>query len=275
MVIDNELKKLKFVPNALLPAGNILLSLFTLKDDGEIEVKRLDGAILVLPRKRDNKTTILIYFHGGAYVYKAAPYHYRNVREYVVKANVAVLMVDYPLSPRNKYPEAVAKGVEWYEKFSSCPLAVAGDSAGGEIALSVVMATIERKLPLPLFLMLLYPVVSPIETESKRKYTSTLVWNTRLNKKMWRLYLGKEEYRSVFDFPEISSFPPTYIESAEFDPLSDEAEILFDKLSSSGVECDYYKVPGTPHGYDMIRKAHIVDSAFKRRIDYLVKRSEQ
>lgn len=275
MVLDKELRKLRFIPSSLFPAGNLFLSLFTLKTDDEIEVKKLDKALLVLPRKRTPNIPIAIYFHGGAYVYKVAPYHYRNVREYVVKAGIGILIPDYPLSPKNKYPVAIEEGVRLYEEFSFHPLAIMGDSAGGEIAISVTMAIIERKLPRPLFLMLFYPVVAPIDTESKRKYTSTPVWNSHLNEKMWKFYLGSETYRSVFDFPGIASFPPTYIESAEFDPLSDEAAILSKELSSSGVECDYYIVPGTPHGYDMIRKANIVDSVFKRRIDYLIKRERQ
>lgn len=273
MVLDDDLKILRFVPSLLFPPGNIFLSLFRLKSDDEIEVKKMKGASLVLPRKRKENLPLIIYFHGGAYVYKAAPYHYRNVKEYVLKADAAVLMVDYSLSPKNKYPRAVEEGLGWYKKYSSLRPALMGDSAGGEIALSVTMRIIEEKMALPRFLMLLYPVVAPVETESKRKYTSAPVWNSRLNEKMWRLYLGKEKYRSIFDFSSLASFPPTYIESAEFDPLRDEAEMLSNRLTSSGVDCDYFPVPGTPHGYDMVRSAAVVSEMMERRLEYIKRRS--
>lgn len=260
----------------LFPPANLFLRLFTLHSGDGIEVKRyrISGCRILsaAPEGRRKDTPVLIYLHGGAFVYRAAEYHYRLVREYA-GAGCRVLMPDYSLSPKKKYPSAVLETVaiyEWARENFTSSVAVAGDSAGAEIALSSTLRIIEEGMERPRFLMLVYPVVDPGMTESKRRFTDTPVWSSRLNEKMWRMYLGEEKYRSVLESPLLSSFPPSYIETPLVDALHDEGVILAEKLRENGVEVVHHDIPQAPHGYDMILSSPVVKASIEARKTYIM-----
>ena len=62
------------------------------------------NALFYEPVDCDEHAPLLVYFHGGAFSYKAAPYYFRLVKDYSVKAKCKVLMIDYRLAPKYKYP---------------------------------------------------------------------------------------------------------------------------------------------------------------------------
>jgi acetyl esterase len=108
-----------------------------------------------------------MYFHGGGWVLGGFDTHERLVRELANKANVAVVFVDYSLSPEAKYPvpiEEAYAATRWVaEKGKSINvdpsrLAVAGDSVGGNMAAAVTLLTKERRGPNIAFQALFYPV---------------------------------------------------------------------------------------------------------------------
>ena len=199
--LDESLKSLLLIhtplSRPLFPLSSAFMSSFTLTSDNEVTVTKVktgsSRSLLVTP-KGGEKYPVLLYLHGGAFVYKAAPYHYHNVREYAVRGRCRVLMPDYRLSPKWKYPSAVEDALEAYkwalDNLSPASIAVGGDSAGGEIALSLTRRIIEEGIAKPRFLMLVYPVVTPRGTETKELYKDTPVWNSVLNERMWKLYLG-------------------------------------------------------------------------------------
>ncbi len=281
--IDRSLRSLFHIhtplSRALFPFASAFLRLFSLHSDREIEVRWYSvGKTRVLdvsPKGNGKNIPVIIYLHGGAFVYRAAPYHYRLVKEYAL-SGCRVLMLDYPLSPMNRYPLAVDAAVEvykWALEHFPAPVAVMGDSAGGEIALSSTMKIIEEGLRRPQFLSLIYPVVTPVETKSKRDFTDTPVWNSRLNGKMWEYYLGGREYRSIFDCGFVSAFPPVYIETCEFDCLHDEGEELSSVLSDNGVPVVHRNMEGACHGYDMISSSPLVKESMEARKTFIMNHS--
>lgn len=184
-------------------------------------------------------------------------------------------MPDYSLSPEMRYPAAVLETValyRWARDNLSSSVALAGDSAGGEIALSTTLRIIGEGMEAPQFLMLIYPVVAPVMTESKRRFSDTPVWSSRLDEKMWRLYLGEEEYRSVLESPLLSSFPPVYIETPVVDALHDEGVMLAEKLEEKGVSVVHHDISGAPHGYDMILSSPLVKESMEARKNYIMRR---
>ena len=262
----------------LFPPANLFLRLFSLRPGSGIVVRRytLSGlpVLDVAPEGASADVPILIYLHGGAFVYRAAPYHYKLVREYAL-SGCRILMPDYSLSPENRYPAAVLETValyRWARENLSASVALGGDSAGGEIALSATLRIIEDGMEVPQFLMLIYPVVDNVMTESKRRFTDTPVWSSVLNEKMWRLYLGKEKYRSVLESPLLSSFPPAYIETPVIDALHDEALMLAGKLGGKDVSVVCHDVPSAPHGYDMILSSPLVKESIEARKNYIISR---
>ena len=279
--LDESLRSLLLIhtplSRPLFPLSSAFMSSFTLTSDSEVKVTKVNTgscrSILVTP-KGGEKYPVLLLLHGGAFVYKAAPYHYRNVREYAVRGRCRVLMPDYRLSPKWKYPAAVEDALLAYrwvlDNISPASIAVGGDSAGGEIALSLTERVIEEGIAKPRFLMLVYPVVTPRGTETKDLYKDTPVWNSVLNGRVWKLYLGDVEYRDVLDSPDLPSFPPCYIETAEFDALRGDGKMLAGVLEESGVEVSYRCVMGTCHGYDMISSSPITKKSMEIRIRYIL-----
>lgn len=275
--LDRSLRRLYLIKTpfrrGLFPPANRFLSLFTLKSGDGIKVEKYRGNLLVSPSGEEGNLPVILYFHGGAFVYKAAPYHYKLVKRYVTQCRMRVLMVDYPLSPDKRYPASVDYSISLYRNvlldFNGVKTALMGDSAGGEIALSTAMRIIDEGLRIPGFLSLIYPVVSPVSTPSKERFTDTPVWNSKLNEKMWSCYLGKEKYRSIFDYCSLHSFPPIYVETCCVDALHDEGVMLSSLLSSHGVKTSYFEIPLAPHGFDMCLGSEITAVAVERRCRYI------
>ncbi len=234
------------------------------------------NCVLIKPRSSAEKLPLLIYFHGGAFCYAAAPYHYANAKTYCREAGCSVLMVDYPLSTSRPltaitdsclavYRAALSFAEEW--GCDGSRIAVGGDSAGGFLAAHSAFGVIREGLPPPVFAFLVYPVVDcEMTTPSMAEYRDTPVWNAVLNSRMWQL-CGKPEIKLLKADP--AGFPPAYIETAEFDCLRDEGAALAQRLSGCGVEVEYYPTKGTVHGYDIMRKSPVTKQSLDRRIQAL------
>jgi acetyl esterase/lipase len=231
-----------------------------------------------------------VYFHGGGFALKAAPYHKRLMQAYALGAFCKVVFADYRLTPKHTFPAAFedcCAAFEWVYANSEKlgidrdRISIGGDSAGGALAASVCMMLRDRSHPVKIRLQLLvYPVTDAQQnTDSMKRYTDTPLWNSRLNEKMWRMYLnGGEAKRLEFASPaEAKSFndlPPAYIETAEFDCLHDEGVAFAESLRNGGVEVELFQTEGTVHGYDVVLDSDVTRASIKRRIDAL-KRSFQ
>lgn len=238
------------------------------------------------PEKIDTNTPCLIYFHGGAFVLKAVPYHKKLVCEYALKTPCKVIFVDYRLAPKYAFPVGVEDcfaAFEWVCKNAKTlgidqnKIAVGGDSAGGALAAAVSLMARERKKFGLCFQMLIYPVTDARQiTESMKKYTDTPMWNSKLNKKMWRLYLGnkvcsKREYASPMEAVSLENMPDSYIEVSEFDCLRDEGINFAEALQKSGISVELNKTAGTVHGFEIAERSEIVSQSVEKRVAALKK----
>ena len=101
-----------------------------------------------------------------------------------------------------------------------------------------------------------------------KKYTDTPMWNSKLNKKMWRYYLRNNNYISPNERNNLYNISPTYIETAQYDCLHDEAKEFAKKLKESKVNVILNETKGTMHGYD-IKNSKITKEAVLKRIETL------
>ncbi|MGN0467133.1 MAG: alpha/beta hydrolase [Acutalibacteraceae bacterium] len=295
--ISRDFKYLRFltfpVVKAFLPVAQKALGLLMKFDhtDKDVKVNKLSidaersafDALLYEPKNCETDC-VLVYFHGGGFVYNAAPYHYNLVKQYCVQTPCKVLMVDYRLAPKNKYPAAVEDccfALRWLSenadslKIDKSKIAVGGDSAGGNLA--AVSALIARDSGIINLCgqMLVYPVTdSAMKTQSMKNYSDTYVWNSKLSKKMWKLYLPgenvtKTEYASPLQAKNLENLPKAYVETAEFDCLHDEGASYAKALEKAGVETVLYETKGTVHGYDMAQKSKTVKTSIQKRIEFL------
>ena len=236
------------------------------------------SAFVIRPKDQDGAQSAILYLHGGGFVIKAAPHHYKLAKQYALKTHSTVIFVDYRLAFDTPYGVPLQDCVDAYRYVSENGdklnidkenISIAGDSAGGYLCLALVDRCKELGMPLPKKQMLVYPVVDPeMSTESMKEFPDTPMWNAKRNEKMWAIYAkGHDAYNPLH--AELSYLPMTYVETAEFDCLRDEGELLASKLAESGVECVLNETKGTMHGFDICLSAPTSVAAIEKRIAFL------
>lgn len=297
--ISEDFKNLKMmtfpIVEGFAPAAEKVLGVFVNVNhsDKNVVVEKFkiesNGAqlpcLLYSPRAKSEKLPLVVYFHGGGFIYKAAPYHYRLLKEYCLGANCKVLCVDYRTTPKYNFnqifPDCFST-LEWAVKNADLigadinKIAVAGDSAGGCLAAATVLKARDENTVKLCGQLLVYPVLdSSVSTNSMKKFADTPVWNSVLNRKMWQLYLPEKideknaAYLSPANSADFADLPPTYIQTAEFDCLHDEGVNYAAALKSAGNSVVLDETKGTVHGFDMASHSQITISAVSRRISFL------
>lgn len=243
-------------------------------------------AVLYSPKVIQQNAPCLLYMHGGGFVLPGAPHHYNNAKKYALGASCKVLYIDYPLAPKHKYPKAVNAcfdAYKWLQKNANVlsidkkNIIVGGDSAGGNLASIVCMKAHDEQVVPPIAQMLIYPSInSGLNTTSMKKFNDTPLCNSEDCKKYEKFYFEEgqdksDKYVSPLNVEEFADFPPTYIETAEFDCLRDEARIFARKLRNAKVEVDLNNTKETMHGYDMVEESKITLESMRRRIEFLKK----
>lgn len=289
-----EFKKyaLSFIPmnSVLLNFTNLLMPIVQQSNspfESKLKIKKIDftnfSAELIKP-KGQKDVPCFLYLHGGGFVLKSSKAHKDLVREYAYKCNVAVLFVDYRLAPKYKYPIPMMDCYNAYlwalKYFKNNRIYIGGDSAGANLALAVTRKAIEEKKRIPDKMLLIYPVTDTrMITDSMKKYTDTPIWNSKLNHKIWNLYVGKEELHNRFVSPaeakDYSLFPKCYIETAEFDCLRDEGIQLAKQMKKQGVSVELHNTRGTIHGYDVENQSDYIRMFISKRIDFLKSKLEK
>ncbi len=213
-----------------------------------------DGVSCRLFRPRRH-APLLIGLHGGGFVLGEIETHDAHWRRLANRTGWAVLAVDYRRAPEHRYPAAcddVDRALAWARSHGpelavdAATLAVAGDSAGGQLAL--VAALRNRSLTAA---VLVYPCLDP--TGSQPSYGEETGGLTAAEMDWyWRSYLGPEaviEGELDLLHADLSELPPTLVITAEHDPLRDEGELLVARLSSSGVPASGVRYLGMIHGF--------------------------
>ena len=238
---------------------------------------------IITPKEYLNeKLPLIFYTHGGGFVFRAFPYHYMTEAKYSSLSKCKVVGVDYSISPKAKYPTALNECLDGLNYLMNNKdkykldnnIILAGDSAGGLLALDTYLNR-DKDLNLNIKgLMLIYPVCdNSSEYESMKKFTDTPCWNSVKNEKMWKYYLGDKEYISPIN--RIEEFEDkdlkVYIETCEFDCLLDQDLKLAELLTKNGIDVLLNHTKETFHGSDCNTKANIIIEAFNKRIEFLNK----
>lgn len=211
----------------------------------------------------------VLYFHGGGWILGDVDTHDRVVRELTNGAQVAVVFVDYDRSPEARYPAPLEEGYAALKYVAehadalgvdASRLAVAGDSAGGTLAIAVALLAKERKGPPITFQLLFYPVTDGnMDTPSYREFADGF-WLTRAAMKwFWDAYCPDERrrreptaapLRATVD--QLKGMPPTLLIVGENDVLRDEGEAYAAKLAEAGVDVTSVRYNGTIHDFVML-----------------------
>ena len=215
------------------------------------------------PGRRDRLPT-LVYLHGGGWTFLDLDTHDRVMRELAARSGWAVVGVDYPLAPEAPFPAAIehcAALVEWLGRegaalgLDATRLAIAGDSAGANLAIATAMKLRDEDRPPPAALILAYGVYDCDFTRSsyQRFGAGDYPLSAERMKFLWSTYLTDPAHRTnPLAAPlrgDLAGLPPARLIIAEADILYDENVELAARLRDSGNATQAVVYLGTTHGF--------------------------
>ncbi|MCE9651157.1 MAG: alpha/beta hydrolase [Parvibaculum sp.] len=206
---------------------------------------------------------VLVYFHGGGWVIGDLETHDALCRTFANEAGCKVVAVDYRLAPEHRFPAAAddcLAAVKWVEANGSdigvdaTRIAVAGDSAGGNLAAVVSQLAKAAKGPKIAFQLLIYPVTDTnVDTASYR--ANATGYFLERDGMIWFFdhYLNGADRNDTRIAPlkaaSLAGLPPAYVVTAGFDPLKDEGRAYAEALKAAGVPTEYVNYEGMIHGF--------------------------
>jgi len=207
---------------------------------------------------------VLVYYHGGGWVIGDLDTHDVQCRQITAEAGITVVAVDYRLAPEHKFPAAVDDAwaaTRWVVAHAgelgidSRRVAVAGDSAGGNLAAVVALMARDAGGPALALQVLIYPVTDvAAESKSYRDFAEGYMLTREGMRWFIAHYLGKpqeaEDWRaSPLRNPSFAGVAPALVVTAGYDPLRDEGDAYAQKLRAAGVTVDHVTFGGMVHGF--------------------------
>lgn len=204
----------------------------------------------------------IVYFHGGGWVTGSIATHDNLCRAMANTAKALVISVEYRLAPEHKFPEPMNDAYEataWVARnaraLGAGRLAVAGDSAGGNLAAAVALLARDRGGPRVDYQMLLYPIVDhDFDRPSYHRCADGYLLSRDDMIWFWGHYLadpadGRRPLASPLRAPSLAGLPPSLVVTAEYDPLYDEGNAYADRLMAEGVPTTHLAYDGMIHGF--------------------------
>lgn len=226
------------------------------------DVATQDGVRIRIYRPQDERSPVLMYFHGGGWVLGDIETHDAVCRRIASESGFAVASVDYRRAPDVRYPGAsddcyqatrfVAENATALH-VNSDVLAVGGDSAGGNLAAAVALKSRDDSGPHIAGQILIYPVLNNnFETASYVKCAENFGLTRETMMWFWEQYLGDQKADAYAAPPlaeSLAGLPPAFVMTAEYDVLCDEGEDFAHRLTQSGVATTLKHYEGMLHGF--------------------------
>jgi acetyl esterase len=224
-------------------------------------------ARIVRPPGSARPLPVILYMHGGGWILGSSITHDLLTRRLAVGANAAVVFVEYSRAPEAKYPVQIEQcyaAAQWIKEqgaaggFDATRIAVAGDSAGGNMSTVLALLAKQRGSVQFVHQSLYYPMTDATaeDSESLRRFkdgpygsADSLAW-------FWNNYLAAGESRTQIlvsplqaTLADLEGLPPALVIVDENDVLRDQGEAYADKLRDAGVPTTSVRFNGTIHDF--------------------------
>lgn len=236
-----------------------------------IETVNAAGVLLTIVRPVQARGTLpaVLYLHGGGWVLGGIETHARIVREVALRAEAAVVFPHYALSPEARFPVAVEQcyaAARWVQEHGAehaidgSRMAVAGDSAGGNLAAAVALLMVQRGGPALRLQVLVCPALeASSRTSSYEEFAEGLNLTREAMEWFWSQYVPDAAMRSQLtasplraSLAELLRVAPAVIVTAECDVLCDDGELYARRLAEAGVAVTAMRLLGTIHNFPVI-----------------------
>ena len=192
-----------------------------------------------------DKRHVILYCHGGGYTCGSINYARILASKLSIHTGLSVFSFEYRLAPENPYPAALKDALQVWDYlmmlgYGAKDTVVAGDSAGGNLALELCLGLKKQRRLLPCALVLMSPWTDM--TMSGFSYEECLNIDPMLTpdyiRACRRAYAGDADYKSPDlspIFADLEDFPPTLIQVGTKEILKSDSELLAEKLTGQGV----------------------------------------
>ena len=226
----------------------------------EFQIKDREAEWVSVTRAHMKKYVIL-YCHGGGYSTGSRLYARTLTTKLAETTSMDVLAFDYRLAPEHPYPAACEDAMKAWDYlmllgYGARDVIVAGDSAGGNLALSLVLKLKEEQRLLPRGLVLLSPwtdLTASGKTQTTRALVDPVLDADYLRKMTENYAAGRELTDPLISplFGDFEGFPPTYIQVGDNEMLLSDSTMLHKKLIAANVSAKIDVFKGMWHVFQM------------------------
>lgn len=226
----------------------------------DVEIEGIHGEWVSVNRAHMKKY-IILHCHGGGYSTGSSQYARTLTSKLAASTSMDVLSFDYRLAPENPYPAACEDAMKVWDYlmllgYGARDIIISGDSAGGNLALSLVLQLKEQRRLLPRGMVLMSPWTDlTLSGESHQtKAGVDPVLNEEYIQKMIRNYAAGQDLTNPTISPllgDLEGFPPTYIQVGDNEILLSDALLLYEKMIKANVSVKMDVFPGMWHVFQM------------------------
>lgn len=204
----------------------------------------------------------VVYFHGGGWVLGDLDTHDALCRRLAHASACTIISVDYSRAPEARFPQALQECfdattyiADHAESLRLIPgrLAVAGDSAGGNLAAAVALKARDEGRPEIKLQVLIYPVIEPaFDRNSYQQFADNFGLTRSSMQWFWKQYLGDQPpvpLAAPATSNSLVGLPAAHVITAEYDVLRDEGEAYARRLTDAGVPTTTRRYDGNLHGF--------------------------
>ncbi|AMJ63664.1 hypothetical protein AXW83_12945 [Bosea sp. PAMC 26642] len=212
---------------------------------------------------KESNLPIVVYFRGGGWVIANLEVYDSTPSALAKKTGAAVVSVDYPMGPENKFPAAHDEAIKAYKYilknaqswgYDANKIALVGESAGGNLAINTAIAARDQNLTKPVAIVAVYPVATTsLDTPSKKEQANAKPLNTPMMawfvKHIIKSEADTKDPRLNLILANLKGLPPTTVINAEIDPLKSDGDLIVAKLKEAGVETTHKLYTGVTHEF--------------------------
>lgn len=220
-------------------------------------------ARVYIPEGANKPIPVVVYFHGGGFVIADNDVYDATPRSLADQTKSIFIAVEYRKAPENKFPAAHEDAFAAYKwvlanagSFGGDPkrVAVAGESAGGNLALNVAIRARDEKIQIPAHELLIYPLAGNyMGTASYKENANAKPLNRAMMGWFMDQYLSdpsqKDDKRINLLMANFQGLNNATIITAQIDPLRSEGNELADKMKAQGVDVTYKNYKGVTHEF--------------------------
>jgi len=210
------------------------------------------------PQGTKTSNKIILYLHGGGYFDNSTEFHWKFIRQIVLKAGCTVIHPDYPLGPKNSHAECFQFMDDLYKnlllEINPNDLIFMGDSAGAGLALAFSQKLRAERLPLPSQVILLSPWldVSCSNPEMRAVDQNDPMINIEVLQRMGRLWAKDIDVNDPLVSPangDLEGLPKITIFTSTYDVLEPDVRKFKKKCEEKGIGINYFEYPKMVHDW--------------------------